>query len=98
MEANTSTSPLATDAPSVAVQDARHTRPRLVGEVALIVLVYLGYRHVRHLARDQTEQAFENARRIVGLERRLHVFTEHAVQQVFIHHDWPMWVINHYYA
>ena len=61
-------------------------------------MVYLGYRHVRHLARDQADQAFANARRVVEIERRLHMFTEQAVQQAFMHHDAPMWLLNHYYA
>ena len=96
MEANTS--PMATDAGSVGVQASRGTRADLIREFALIVVVYLGYRHVRHLARDQADQAFENARRVVEIERRLHLFTEQAVQQAFMHNDALMWLLNHYYA
>jgi hypothetical protein len=89
---------MATDAGSVSVEEGRGARAVLIREVALIVVIYLGYRHVRHLARDQSDQAFENARRVVEIERHLHVFTEQAVQQVFIRHDALMWLLNHYYA
>lgn len=90
--------PSATDSTPVAVNERRRARPELAGEVVLIVAVYLGYRHVRHLARDQAEQAFENARRVVDIERRLNVFTELAVQRFFLHYDDLMWLVNHYYA
>lgn len=67
-------------------------------EVVLIAAVYVGYRQVRHLARDQAVQAFDNSRRIIDLERQLHIFTERSVQQAVVHHDMVMWFTNHYYA
>lgn len=82
---------------------ASHTQRRQAGvivarEAVLMAAVYVGYRHVRHLARDQAVQAFDNARLIVDLERQLHVFTERSVQQAVVHHDALMWLVNHYYA
>jgi hypothetical protein len=74
------------------------TRPSFLFEVAVVVFVYLGYRQVRTVARDQASEAFANARRIVDIERRFHVFTERAVQEFALRQEELVWFANHYYA
>ncbi len=67
-------------------------------EIAVVLVVYLGYRQVRSVARDQATEAFTNARRIVDLERRFNVFTERTVQEFALRHEELLWFANHYYA
>lgn len=48
-------------------------------------ILFLCCRQVRYLDRNHTAAATTNAQRIVGLERRLGMFTEHWVQDVTLH-------------
>ncbi len=77
-------------------------RPRvrfgLVGEVVLVVGLWLGYRQVRHLTRDQADEAFSNARQVIDFERGLDFFNERAVQRFVLHNDAIVWFLNQYYA
>lgn len=60
--------------------------------------VYVAYQRGRMLARDQAREAFGNARRVIGLERHFHVFSERTVQRLSMHYDGVIWLLNHYYA
>ncbi|MEP6300086.1 MAG: inositol phosphorylceramide synthase, partial [Ilumatobacter sp.] len=70
----------------------------LVGEIVLVLGLWLGYRQVRHLTRDQAGEAFSNARQVIGFERALDLFNERAVQRFVLHSDAFVWFLNQYYA
>lgn len=74
------------------------TRPSLLFEFAVVASVYLGYRQVRSVARDQASEAYANARRVVDFERRFNVFSERAVQEFALDQEQLLWLANHYYA
>jgi hypothetical protein len=70
----------------------------LTREAVGVVAVYLAYQRGRMLARDQAAEAFANARRVIDFERRLHLFSEGAVQRLIMHYDGLIWLLNHYYV
>ena len=60
--------------------------------------VFVAYRQVRHLTSGDTGQAMDNATRVVELERRLHVFSEQAIQRLALHSELVIGFLNRYYV
>jgi PAP2 superfamily len=86
---------------------AAEERPRLYWwkEAALIVVFYLIYSSVRNLfgsARvgngDEPMKAFDNAMRVIRVERDLHLFFEPRWQSAFLSAHWFLWFWNVFYA
>ncbi|MCB0968634.1 MAG: hypothetical protein KDB37_17515, partial [Ilumatobacter sp.] len=50
-----------------------------IREVAVMGGLFVGYRQIRYLTRDDTSAAFDNAERVVGWERSVGAFTEGTV-------------------
>jgi hypothetical protein len=73
-------------------------RPGLVRELLIIAVTFLGYRQIRYLTRNDTDQAVANARHVIGFERRLGVFTEQSVQSVVLHSETVVGLLNRYYV
>lgn len=73
-------------------------RPRVARELALMTILFLVYRQIRYLTRDDVDVAFSNARRVVEVERFVGVFNEAAVQDMVMNHDVVIRFFNHYYA
>jgi PAP2 superfamily len=73
-------------------------RPRAVREVLLMTALFLLYRQVRYLTRNDTHAATANARRVVGFERSLGVFTERALQDVAMNSETVVAFLNRYYV
>ncbi|WP_405161161.1 phosphatase PAP2 family protein [Nocardia sp. NBC_01499] len=69
-----------------------------IGQLALITVLYLGYRVGRMVTADDTVRAFGNAHRMLGLEDRLWLPDETALQSVFVRHDSFAVPANFYYA
>jgi hypothetical protein len=67
-------------------------------EIALIVVTFVGYERVRHLTKGDTDAAFANARTVVDVERALHVFDEHRIQDISMRLDGLIQFLNHYYV
>ena len=76
--------------------DALRLRP--IRELALIVTVFVGYRQIRYLTRNDTDQAVANARRVVDLERHAHIFSERGLQNLTMHSDAVVGFLNRYYV
>ncbi|CAM4494420.1 phosphatase PAP2 family protein [Nocardia ninae] len=68
------------------------------GQLALITVLYLGYRVGRMFTADDTVRAFGNARGLLGLEDRLGLPAETTVQSIFVHRDFFAVPANFYYA
>lgn len=64
----------------------------------MIGAVFVVYRQIRFLSRNDTEAALDNAHRVVSLERRLHVFTERGLQGMAMHSDAVVAFLNRYYV
>jgi hypothetical protein len=82
-------------------------RPRLYWwkEAALIIVFYAIYSSVRNLfgsarvgSGDEPMRAFNNALRVVRIERDLHLFFEPRVQSAFLSAHWFLWFWNVFYA
>jgi hypothetical protein len=69
-----------------------------VREIVIIAAAFFGYQQVRHMTRNDTESAFTNARQVVDVERTLHVFAEHGIQQMAMGLDGMVRFLNHYYV
>jgi len=69
-----------------------------VREILIIVVTFVGYEQVRHLTRNDTDSAFANARQVVDVERSLHVFGEHRIQELTMGVDGLIQFLNHYYV
>jgi hypothetical protein len=70
----------------------------LIGELFLLGAVFVSYRQIRFLSRNDTDAAMANADRVVELERRLHVFSERGVQRLVMHSDLIVGFLNRYYV
>jgi hypothetical protein len=90
----------ATGALPAADAPARRRRFALALGVEVLVMgtVFVAYRQVRHLTSGDTGQAFENAGRVVALERGLHVFTERTVQRLVLHSELLVAALDRYYV
>lgn len=69
-----------------------------LAQVALIIVLYVGYRAGRVIASGQESKAFDNARFVLDLERALHLPNEVSVQTVFTSSDALAVFANAYYA
>src|SRR5262245_19956061 len=69
-----------------------------VREILIIVVTFFGYEQVRHLTRNDTAAAFANARQVVDVERSLHMFGEHRIQELAMNVDGLIRFLNHYYV
>jgi hypothetical protein len=81
-----------------AAGDRRSQRWWIVGQVAVVAVVYLVYGRVRMLVEGASWLAARNAYDVIALERRLGIFHEAAVQRVFIHHLTVMKAWDVYYG
>jgi hypothetical protein len=71
---------------------------RLVGELFLMSVVFVVYRQIRFLTRNDTDAAMENAQRVVDFERRFSVFSERSVQDLVMHSHTVVAFLNRYYV
>jgi hypothetical protein len=71
---------------------------RLVGELFLMSAVFVVYRQIRFLTRNDTDAAMENAERVVDFERRFSVFSERSVQDLVMHSHTVVAFLNRYYV
>jgi hypothetical protein len=69
-----------------------------VREIVIIAVAFIAYEQVRHLTRNDADSAFANARRVVDVERSLHVFSEHSIQRMVMGLDGLVQFLNHYYV
>jgi PAP2 superfamily len=77
---------------------ARPGRLFAVRELAVMAVLFICYRQVRFLTRNHTAAATTNAHRVVGLERRLGMFTEHRVQDLALHSRAVIGFLDRYYV
>jgi hypothetical protein len=70
----------------------------LAGELVLMGGVFLAYRQIRFLTRNDTDAAMANARRVVDVERFFHVFNEQAVQDLVLRAEPLVHFLNRYYV
>jgi hypothetical protein len=78
--------------------EASASRPGLVRELLIIAVTFLGYRQIRYLTRNDTEQAVDNARHVIGFERKLGAFTEQSVQSLALRSETVIGFLNRYYV
>ncbi|WP_079031741.1 phosphatase PAP2 family protein [Streptomyces specialis] len=79
-------------------RSARSSRPPLIRELLLIIVLYTGYKFGRKLANGQFTEAYENADRIWDLERAVRLPSEAWVQELVLHSESLIRSINVYYA
>jgi hypothetical protein len=75
-----------------------HLGRRLVAELFLITSVFVVYRQIRYLSRNDTSAALAHADRVVDIERRFHVFSERGVQRLVMNSDTVITFLNRYYV
>jgi len=63
-----------------------------------MVGLFFVYKYVRFAVRGQGTEAFDNARRVVDLERGLRFFTEPDLQRLVLDHPWLVKALNQYYV
>jgi hypothetical protein len=66
-------------------------------EVLVITTIFLLYRFVRALVKDQLEDAYSNAHRVIDWERTVGIFNEVSFQAGVLSNDAVIWVLNRYY-
>lgn len=75
---------------------------RVVGrasrEVALLAGLFLAYKAVRLAVAGRVDVAFDNARRVIDVERSLHIGVERGVQQIVLHSQGLIVLLNRYYV
>lgn len=67
-------------------------------EVALLGILFAGYKAVRLAVAGRVDEAFENARSVLELERVLHLDYEHALQQAVLHSEAVITALNRFYV
>lgn len=70
----------------------------LATEVAGLAIAFQLYRLGRYLARDQVDEAFDNADRVISLERRLALDLEAGLQRVAVAWEPGIEWLNRYYV
>ncbi|MCU1360532.1 MAG: hypothetical protein JWN99_1821, partial [Ilumatobacteraceae bacterium] len=63
-----------------------------------MVSVFMIYRQVRHLTSGDVDRAMANANRVVGVEQRLGVFREGALQHLVLRSRLAIDFLDHYYV
>lgn len=71
---------------------------RLAVEVVVVAGVYLAYKQVRFLVREQEFEAFANAARVIRWERAVGVFNEHRLQELVMRSEGLIEALNRYYV
>ncbi|MEZ5217998.1 MAG: phosphatase PAP2 family protein [Ilumatobacteraceae bacterium] len=71
---------------------------RLPLELLLCGGVFLFYRYIRTITRDDGREAFANARHVMRIEQMLGIFNEPHVQGVFLRSQAVIHVLNRYYV
>ncbi len=66
-------------------------------EITLLIAGLAAYRLARLVVKDELDQAFRNAQRIVDIERTLGIFNEVDLQVNFLTSDASVWLLNRYY-
>jgi hypothetical protein len=66
-------------------------------EVALMAVVFVGYRQIRFLTRNDTDQALGNARRVLDIEQGWFV-SERTVQSLALRSETVVGFLNRYYV
>jgi hypothetical protein len=77
---------------------AGHLGHRLVREVVLVGVLFVGYRQVRVLTRDDGRAAMDNAMAVIEFERRIALFNERALQRALLAHEPVIAFLNRYYV
>lgn len=72
--------------------------PLALRETVLLSLALVLYLFVRNVIRDEPEAAFQNAQRIIDLERWLGIFWEPTIQTWAMARDWVITVANWVYV
>jgi hypothetical protein len=78
--------------------DRRAQVLRALREVALVAILFLGYKLGRVAADGHVTEALANAREVWHLERMLHLPSEYGLQHAAIGHEWLIKLANCYYA
>jgi hypothetical protein len=73
------------------------TRPALLGEVAVVVVLVSVYDRIRDIASTRTDLAFADAARVLRAESWLHVDVEHVANHWLATHWHVEWVASVYY-
>jgi|tagenome__1003787_1003787.scaffolds.fasta_scaffold20841596_2 hypothetical protein len=64
-------------------------RPRLLGEVAIVLVLVFVYDRIRDTATTRAEPALANGRHVLHIESWLHIDAEHALNSLLSsHHGW----------
>jgi hypothetical protein len=71
---------------------------RHFAEVAFVVPAYFAYSLVRGLVDGQGGTAYENAMRVIHIERQLGIFHEAFLQQAILQTEWLVRLFNYYYV
>lgn len=95
--------PVAEPPAAPAKPDPSSVRPRRfqwIREVVLVLVFYYVYQTIRSFANsgNVTPRAFANNRRLVDLEKSLHIFYEHEIQTWFLSARWLIRFLNVYYG
>ena len=64
----------------------------------MLGLLFLAYKAVRLAVAGRVEVAFENAHRVLGFERELHLAIEHGLQKLVLHSTGLVVGLNRYYV
>src|SRR3954468_2577853 len=67
-------------------------------EVAIVLVFDLIYESVRNLNKAGADRAYDNAVRLIGWQRALGIYHEHAMQQWALHYEWLIVAANYYYG
>ena len=70
---------------------------RVLAEVSFLVPAYIAYQFVRGLVGGQAGAAFDNASRLIHVERRLGIFHEATLQQLILPSAWMVDFWNYLY-
>lgn len=71
---------------------------RLVTEFLLLAALFLAYKWVRFLVRDQVGQAFRNATAVIDVEHALNIAGEVGFQKLVLHSTALIQFLNRYYV
>ena len=71
---------------------------RVAREAALIAVIYIAYTLTRNQFAAGADEAFANARRVIGWEDAIGLFVEPEIQDVFLPYRWFIGAWNLFYA
>jgi hypothetical protein len=71
---------------------------RLFAEILFIVPAYAAYQFVRGTVGGQAGTAFDNASRVIHIEKQLGIFHEAFLQQLILPKDWMVDLVNYIYV